>query len=346
MRTRRTFFQEASSIATGLALAVNADVAFAESAEKISIDNNYSEPVDIDLFHPLDFDKVFATWTIASTTKKTLIYEDKLLLVKADWGIRVRFRNGAQSAVMRLFEVGYSSTVKASDIYDKPIATYYQSFRRIATIEGNSIDRHFGSTETSLLKDALAYFYDRFLQDHIAGCPELRSRAAFDHYELEEDDFEEAEDERDFISIQRSRFSANNQVGRPFPKLEIEYENEPDTNGSGWLARAHLGIVKILPKKKKGDVHYPVDGSFKIQVNDFFLNNSQRYKHYSSPAFWGGVIAHEVLHNLGHAHPKSRSANDYYLHQMVIIENLVMTGQKVRYGTENPTPVLCMKRPT
>lgn len=342
MINRRVFMKDASWVAAGLVLGSHAQIASAESAKELVIHNNYNATVAIDLFHPQSINTVFATWTFASSEQARLVYKQEPLRVKSDWGIRVRFGNGALSAVMRLFEVGYGlGPVKASAIYDNPFATYFQDVRKIKKIDGYSIDPRFGATETNILKNALAIFYERFLQNHSVGCPELCTRSAY-HWNLNRSHFEDAEDERDYIEIQRARFSANNVFGFAFPRVELEYANVDDN----WLARAYVGTVSIRPREKDDDNGpYPVTGSFKMEVNDHFVNNTQKFRHYGHPAYWAGVIAHEALHNLGHLHPPSRSDQQYYLHQMIIVEHLVMKGDKIRYGDANPTPVLCQKRP-
>ena len=55
------------------------------------------------------------------------------------------------------------------------------------------------------------------------------------------------------------------------------------------------------------------------------------------------MIAHELLHNLGHMHLSSRSEPDYYLYQMILVEMSVMTDGKAEYGEKIVTPVLCKR---
>ena len=340
MHHRRSFIKNASLGAAGLILATGNRTAHAESADEIVVHNDYSSSVMIDLFHPESIDQVFSTWTFDSGEEARLFHDGHAINVKSDWGIRVRFYNGAESAVMRLAEVG-NFKIKASNIYDFPFANYKESGLKIESIDGYDIGGQFGGTETQILTDALAVFYERFLRTHTMGCPELCTRSAY-KWEPDKSQFDSDSDERDYIESQRWRFLANQANGFSFPNVELEYAYAEED----WLARAHVGIVKVLHRDPdESGEKYPVEGSFKMEINDYYVNNTRKNAHYAHPAYWAGVIAHEALHNLGHQHPPSRSDSQYYLHQMIIVEHLVMTGDKVRYGESNPTPVLCQRRP-
>lgn len=342
MNNRRTFLKQALIGSAGVMLLGQGSNAFAEPVREITIHNDYSVSIAVDLFHPIALDQVFATWQLTAGQKGTLRYDGQPIHIMSDWGIRVRFPSGAQSAVMRVAEIDVGGTeIKASHIYDLPFANYRDSGVKITRIDGYDIASDFGRTETEILTSALAIFYERFLRTHAMGCPELCTRSASRHI-LNSSDFDDNLDTRDYIEAQRWRFLANETNGFAFPHVELEYAYTDDD----WLARAEVGIVKTRPRESgEFGSPFPIEGSFKIEVNDFFVNNSNEYSHYSNPAYWAGVIAHEALHNLGHRHPPSRSDSQYYLHQMIIVEHLVMVGDKVRYGESNPTPVLCQKRP-
>jgi len=340
MRTDRIFLGVASWAIAALIIGSQPRVAFAEPATELVVHNDYGEPIKIDLFHPQAINRVFATWSLDGSEKTRFDLSGEPVRVQSDWGIRVRFRNGARSDVMRLLEVG-GGNVTASSICSYPHISYPMEGRKITKIDGYTIDPQFGPAESRLLKDALAIFYERFLQYHPAGCPELCTRTAYKWEAINRSHFKSAEDSRDIIEVQRSRLSMNNSLGKAFPHVELEYANVDED----WLAKAHVGIVKISPGIEDEEAGpYPVTGTFKILINDFYLNNASKYRHYSSPAYWAGVIAHEALHNLGHRHAQSRDDPQYYRYQMIIIEHLVMKGGMVRYGDLNPTPVLCRKR--
>ena len=72
-----------------------------------------------------------------------------------------------------------------------------------------------------------------------------------------------------------------------------------------------------------------------MEINAAFLF-SRKAPYFSNRDYWAGVIAHEALHNLGHSHPSSRGDSNYYHHQMIVVEALVMSNGKSRYGDRNP----------
>lgn len=73
---------------------------------------------------------------------------------------------------MRLFEVGRFE-ITASVIYDNLHGNFFHGVRKIDKIDGYEIDAQFSPKETSILRNALGQFYERFLQGHSIGCPEL-----------------------------------------------------------------------------------------------------------------------------------------------------------------------------
>ena len=339
---RRRLLKTAFQTATGLFVGIQPLTLMAESAKDLVVHNDYNATVYLELIHPDAQDRVFATWTLAPNSTDRLLFNGEPLFLKSDWFVRVRFTNGVMSDFMRLCDVKLGEKLVASHIYELPHKDYPATGLSITRHDGFEIDSQFGPSKTALLTSALAIFYERFLRVHSYGCPELCTKAAFQHDRIDKSHFPGAEDERDFIEIQRWRFMANIVNGIPFPHVELEYANSDEN----WLARAYVGTVKVLPRVlDEFGQPYPVEGTFKIEINDHYLNNAREGVHYGNAAFWAGVIAHEALHNLGHRHPPLRSDNQYYDHQMIIVEQLVMHGNKVRYGEANPTPVLCQRRP-
>jgi len=80
--------------------------------------------------------------------------------------------------------------------------------------------------------------------------------------------------------------------GPPFPPIHIyPMHEENEVHG-----RAEVGIVDV---KYVDNQTVRRTGEFKVQVNLFHLGADGKG---SSPAHWATVIAHEMLHNLGHKH--------------------------------------------
>lgn len=77
------------------------------------------------------------------------------------------------------------------------------------------------------------------------------------------------------------------------PDLIISPYYREDTS---W-GQADLATISIITN----DGHWTVEGRFEVQLNQYLLATGGRF---DDPITWGGVIAHEMLHNLGHSHEK------------------------------------------
>jgi hypothetical protein len=362
---RRAFTLGVSTaLASGAALLSDAPARADGGAERYFVnigevvaENDYSSPVTFRMYDSYAKSEPFADFEIAAFGENRLTDSNGgQILARNEWGIQVLFENGDKSSVVALSNLdpylggeGKKWHVKASRVqscdvrYDKP--------GRITSIDDYEIDGQFGRAETELLKNALGYFYERFLQDHFRVMPELLTRAGSSCTDKLSSDSdytfgdnkitEEGIMFRQFTWMQMRDGPAargGNQRGRAaFPKVTLEYADADED----WLARARLGIVNVA--LHRADRYR---GTFVIEVNDHYLNNSSLGQHYAHPEYWAGVIAHEALHNLGHKHLPSRSDDGYYQYQLTLIEYLVMTNGKARYGDENPTPVLCRPRPS
>jgi hypothetical protein len=80
--------------------------------------------------------------------------------------------------------------------------------------------------------------------------------------------------------------------GPPFPEIHIH----PIHEENGVWGRAPVGTVKVKWVKKD---QYRRSGNFKVFVNTWHLGAKGNG---SDPEMWASVIAHEMLHNLGHKH--------------------------------------------
>ncbi len=76
----------------------------------------------------------------------------------------------------------------------------------------------------------------------------------------------------------------------PFPNVIIDAFNSQ----AAVMGDAEAGIVKVFYSSG-----YSWRGQFKLRLNRRLLATGGVY---SDPANWAGVIAHEMLHNLGHLH--------------------------------------------
>lgn len=95
-----------------------------------------------------------------------------------------------------------------------------------------------------------------------------------------------------------------------FPRLRINAQYVPRAD---WVGRAPVGTVKTVfgaaPPQfgltgGASQWRPPVtEGSFEITLNKAYLGERD-YSLGRDEAYWAGVIAHEMLHNLGHTHPE------------------------------------------
>jgi hypothetical protein len=78
------------------------------------------------------------------------------------------------------------------------------------------------------------------------------------------------------------------------PKLTIRWAHEPDAS---WWGKANLGTAALTYNAEIDDVE--MDGEFEILLNAYWATTNDSR---NQTDVWGGVIAHEMLHNLGHGH--------------------------------------------
>jgi hypothetical protein len=92
-------------------------------------------------------------------------------------------------------------------------------------------------------------------------------------------------------------------LDRGFPILRLSGQYDPR---GGWTGRAPIGTVvtdyrTVVQGRTRGNV-FVVEGDFQVRLNTGLLGSSSFYLG-TCPHYWAGVIAHEMLHNLGHEHP-------------------------------------------
>jgi hypothetical protein len=86
------------------------------------------------------------------------------------------------------------------------------------------------------------------------------------------------------------------------PALHIRWAFEPN---APWWGRANLNTAALVYNQRTNDVE--MEGGFEIQLNAYWATTNDRRNSYD---VWGGVIAHEMLHNLGHGHDNPQSYDD------------------------------------
>jgi hypothetical protein len=316
---------------------------------QLVVKNDFDEDVGIAVFHPDALDRHFETWGAAPANAESALQDKdgKPFIVGPDWGVQVFLKNSSRSPMQRIANVGkitndgtWKIICTASSIVNNKIG--YSEARHVKRNQGYTIDGRFGERESDLLKDALAVFYERIAQSHERLMPELLTKAVVKLADdFPKDDFGGVDEDRAYLIRQFERMGKstgeNPKEGDVFPRLILTHGNEPAGN---WVARAYLNKVQVHLGRPEGRY----DGSFEMEINAAYMFSPEA-AHYSDRNYWGGVIAHEALHNLGHSHPSSRDDPRYYEHQIILVEAMIMSGGKSRFGDRNPAPVMCGGRP-
>lgn len=116
-----------------------------------------------------------------------------------------------------------------------------------------------------------------------------------------------------------------------YPKLNVHaFSKAEDTLGFAYTADKVILKFKTEDVKNFGKDTAEVSGEFKIHLNRYHIG---RAGDYSAHEFWAGVIAHEMLHNLGHSHPKDDY--DEFL-QIMSFQNAIRTNGTYKSGAKAP----------
>jgi hypothetical protein len=78
------------------------------------------------------------------------------------------------------------------------------------------------------------------------------------------------------------------------PALRIRWGWAPE---EPWWGRANVGTVALVYNQSLNDVQ--LEGEFEILLNAWWATTQDSRNRYD---VWGGTIAHEMAHNLGHSH--------------------------------------------
>lgn len=206
---------------------------------------------------------------------------------------------------------------------------------------GHDIAPQFGQRETRLLVDALALLYDRFLLCNDVNETRYPTIVASFKSDYPTPIMLPAGRRACLLMVRQINLMRlaciEGKFIEPFPRIHIEYASEANAN---WVARAPVGTMK-LDDNSDSESDSSFDGTFRLAVNDWYVGNGGNGQQYGDPEYWAGTIAHELWHNLGHTHPSKRSDPDYFKHQMITQDNIVMTNNRARFGQEVSTPVLC-----
>ncbi len=232
----------------------------------------------------------------------------------------------------------------------------WEPAHRIRTTNGWTIDQRFGNTERGILTAALGNFYARFLQPYrpgdFDGAGVFRQREWSNAHasvsELHVANSRQGIWDRDiFYADWLAMWQHFVHNRRPFPHITLKFVEDRQAN---FVAQAYLDLIKINEwgsEEPCSRTNNPISrGEFEIEVNDWHLANDRVFgRHSSDPVYWGGMIAHEAWHNLGHRHPPGRNSPNYYQHQMILHEMCVMQDSGIRYGFQSGVPVYCRRHP-
>jgi hypothetical protein len=99
----------------------------------------------------------------------------------------------------------------------------------------------------------------------------------------------------------------------PFPNIHIRARHDSDGR---WLGKANLNLVTV----RQANGRVTQSGEFDVTLNRYYLASGGLY---SDPEEWASTLVHEMLHNLGHLHPRENDAlSDAY--QINAMNNVVL----------------------
>jgi hypothetical protein len=207
----------------------------------------------------------------------------------------------------------------------------------IKETRGINIDPAFGTQERQILRKALILFYSRFLQYYKPNGLLDWDTAFYHVLPGTLGQYEEGVDPADIFYDQWYRMYTHFIKGPwKFPALRL---NKVVDTSASFVAQTRPNTIMLYPVGSSKS-H---EGSFDIDINDWYLNNAKMGQRSRDPNYFSGVIAHEAWHNLGHSHPKQDDRN-YYRHQMIVMEGCIMRDANIQYG-QNFEATLCRPKP-
>jgi hypothetical protein len=153
---------------------------------------------------------------------------------------------------------------------------------------------NFNKTELAILGPAVNFVAQRLLDPRMFAY--ARTRYQQSYTKIPNRRFRTAADfQAWFTKIQLPAL-----LDRGFPTLQIRGQFDANSN---WTGRASVGTVTTEYVSRNGSrpTAY-VAGAFDVTLNTAMLG-SNKFHLGNCENYWAGVIAHEMLHNMGHEHP-------------------------------------------
>lgn len=122
--------------------------------------------------------------------------------------------------------------------------------------------------------------------------------------------------------------------GPPMPEIHL-YPYNKDSSEVGFARWANRVLVKYV-----GDRKVQRTGDFRVHLNTFHLGRRVG-DHGDDPAYWACVMAHEMLHNLGHAH----DVGDYGDNRQVNCFHRAVYFNGTYNGNRHAPQVICGCKP-
>lgn len=177
-----------------------------------------------------------------------------------------------------------------------------------------TLDNSFDATERLILRRALSIVADRFLDPRMFHAADRNYRRASTHQALRFSSLNHFE-----AWFNNTQLEVLRRRGFPHIRIRAGYATAASVSGRPWAGLSHVGIVKTYWRRvpvRQLVSRYPVryvtryqyvpivQGSFDIAINRYLLGNRDRFAYCGHDVnVWAGIIAHEMLHNLGHTHP-------------------------------------------
>lgn len=169
----------------------------------------------------------------------------------------------------------------------------------------------FTKADEALLTKAMTIFNQRFLQKRVLQCAYKTAT----HSDIKEsyfpllsngDFWKTPKEQWGLLNAQLFHMNAQfDKRGEKFlPNIVLKAYNDRDDDAVAYVHTDHHVVVE----------DDEVKGEFEIFINQRYLGTPERF---SDPEYYAGVIMHELLHNLGHLHPKG-DYRDYI--QMIAFE--------------------------
>ncbi len=189
---------------------------------------------------------------------------------------------------------------------------------------GYKIHDGFTEEEESILDKALQYLANRFTDvDVRRNCYRLDKngyyldRGVWAKSNLEEDD--DYDGKHDLLRFQLIQLRVKGRDDE-FPRINIL----PDHERADWWGEASGDPYQVAVISSGS--RFRTEGEFEIKLNRWHLGARGRG---SDPEIWAAVMAHEMLHNLGHLHEKGDYSNSW---QMNVFENCFYCNGTYRGG--------------